>query len=378
MITKSDRLVFLLGAGFSAANDLPVMSLFADKARRHFFDHQARSPVDQELLDSYDSMFTFQRECERSSAALLKDWENIEELYTQADLRRLSQLPDPDSSSVLCNHLAWVIWDVYRRGVPAPGSPSPADPLSAVVRKYLKMQGLRTTLITTNYDLIAESALTSGKLEFSYPGFRFRGGSSSGRLGFVPAAATTEEPGIVDVIKLHGSVNWFVIGNDWYCSKAIHNEPGQPCIPSTTMNKQDFLEAAQQVNGQADPRSIQPAIIPPMLGKASASSVIAIQWRAAITALSQARVVIVVGYSFPETDAFMSRLLVEGLHNNRDIEMLLIIDSGAPIDWKAKVSRLFHPIYLRKNIHFINRHATEALAELSGRRAQNVPGYTPL
>src|SRR5690242_8352832 len=85
--------------------------------------------------------------------------------------------------------------------------------------------------------------------------------------------------------------------------------------------------------------SLAPAIIPPMLGKASVSPVISSQWRAAIQALSAARQIWIIGYSFPETDTFMPRLLSQGLQANQDLESIAIINKEKREAWNDRIGR---------------------------------------
>ena len=93
-----------------------------------------------------------------------------------------------------------------------------------------------------------------------------------------------------------------------------------------------------------------PAIIPPMLGKMSTSPAIAAQWRAAIRILSEAAHIVVIGYSFPETDTFMSRLLAAGLKDSGGLEGVRIVDIQTEEDWCERLTRIFTPTlrdYLR-------------------------------
>jgi hypothetical protein len=63
-----------------------------------------------------------------------------------------------------------------------------------------------------------------------------------------------------------------------------------------------------------------------MLGKSSNDRLFALQWEAAIKAISNAAQIWVMGYSFPITDAFMSRLLTEGIMSNQDFRRLTVVD----------------------------------------------------
>src|SRR5262245_27755395 len=125
------KFVLLLGAGASAAYGPPVMVNFMATARRNCAA-RARSDSDRDkLLDSYQEMMKFHAKCRASSWAFNRNWDNIEELYTQADLLRLTGLPDAKTATQLCQDIAWAIWDVYRF---SSGSP----PLTRVLEELRK------------------------------------------------------------------------------------------------------------------------------------------------------------------------------------------------------------------------------------------------
>jgi len=102
-----------------------------------------------------------------------------------------------------------------------------------------------------------------------------------------------------------------------------------------------------------------------MLGKTASSPVIAIQWSTAISSIAEAREVWVVGYSFPTTDAFMKRLLTEGIKNNNDLERIVIVDLQPYEDWKARLEDLFPPIMRTTKVEFLTMKADELLGQIS-------------
>jgi hypothetical protein len=112
---------------------------------------------------------------------------------------------------------------------------------------------------------------------------------------------------------------------------------------------------------------IKPGIVAPMIGKASVASAIAAQWRRAIAVCSRARTVLVVGYSFPETDTFMSRLLAEGLHQNDDLESMIICDRRPLEQWSAKLRAMFGPVFREQKLWFAQLRATQVYSKLSDR-----------
>lgn len=64
-------------------------------AIRRYSRLRLRDP-DDPILACYDALFGIRKEYRHSLWAIERDWDNIEELYTQADLLRLSHLPSAD------------------------------------------------------------------------------------------------------------------------------------------------------------------------------------------------------------------------------------------------------------------------------------------
>ncbi len=107
---------------------------------------------------------------------------------------------------------------------------------------------LRPAIITTNYDVLAESGLNAGlprgaeKLRCFYPGFKDPN-IELASSGFKRQSPTIFEDdpiapmadGLVPIIKLHGSVNWFRTSksdppDQWLAFQNFGSrEPGQFC-----------------------------------------------------------------------------------------------------------------------------------------------------
>lgn len=382
-LTDSNLCVLLLGAGSSADYGLPVMQRFMDAARMHYFSRRAHYDAAPEeankdaLLANYEAMFAFYSRCRASSWAFQRDWDNIEELYTQADLLRLTHLPTSAKGTQLCMHIAWSIWDVYRRV-------RMAFPLKAICEK-IRESGLTPVIITTNYDLLCEAALGFHGMEDAaqrsrprfaayYPGFKAPtfGYGHDNEVLTVSDESLTELPlshknlHLVPIIKLHGSVNWFSINQKQWVA-TTHMKGVGPFDPNHASaldlehveNDQLFqhlIDGAVAQDIQCNERDdLAPAIIPPMLGKSSTSSVIANQWRVAIQAISAAKRIVVIGYSFPQTDAFMPRLLAQGMEDHLTFERLLILDRQSEGQWESRLSSLFTPVFRQQRVRFIQQ-----------------------
>lgn len=146
--------------------------------------------------------------------------------------------------------------------------------------------------ITFNYDCFIEESLIEEPLK--YIGTNDRTDSyESLKYGGIP------------IIKLHGSLNWE------YKHNGIEENVTYRAFP---------YSAKSQVVPKYDNENewVEPAIIPPTIFKQEINDdsrinhpltkTILQQWRAAITVLTEADLIIIVGYSFPTADHHVSRI----------------------------------------------------------------------
>lgn len=326
-LRPSNYCVFLLGAGFSADYGLPVMRQFISVATRRF--HDFKQGGGERLEEAYDRLLRFFSECRQSTWALDRQWGNIEELFTQADLRRLAGWPLKPNPAELCTDIEWVIWDTYRR--------RQGDCDLAAACEAVKKAGLTPVFITTNYDTACESTLwprNFNQPHYSYVGFEHP--NYSGQSHLCAHESSRELVDVrwpaVPVIKLHGSVNWFRIHRDtdtWFAAHNIGAEAkhSQVVIENPAFPFDHFLKCLPNPpGGPVSECEVHPGIVAPALSKATNHSVIGAQLRAAIQAIEGARAVWIIGYSFPPTDVFMTRLLTEGLKSNADFSGLHVCD----------------------------------------------------
>jgi hypothetical protein len=375
--TESNKCVLMFGAGFSVHAGLPVMRGFLERARRAYFAKYA-GDSSEFIRQCYEDLLAFYQTCLGSAWLVNRDWENIEELYTQADLLRLCHNPDEAKSKQLCSSIAWTIWDVYRQ--PAESS---SIPLASAIEQIRKAE-LEPAIITTNYDLVCELALRKNERErcpYYYPGF-----ASDDRGGLLFAGSSGNRG--IPILKLHGSVNWFSIPcfrmenkesvDHWVARTALtpagSDESGSvPIDPNFSANglsdwiKNRAMAHLESSGYSAKPERVTPAIIPPMLGKSSESRVIRKMWNTAIDLLRSARQIWIIGYSFPVTDAFMVRLLAEGLRDNHDLEFLAIVNIEPKERWQERLRDIFNPVRLdSRKVRYICLDAFKTLSTMQG------------
>lgn len=365
-------IVFVLGAGCSADCGAPTMQGFMRKAREY-----ARED-DCPMREDYEAMFAFRKKCLRVSYVFDRWWENIEDLFTQAHLLELAGGGgDGTDGKALCRQMARAIWDVYRRPRPDNSGSKGYDLFSGYVHAMASRQGPRPVLVTTNYDLHLEASLLrkhrptrSGttddpperRLMIAYDGF------PNARLpdGFIARGDVREEhcskqhyP--VEVLKLHGSVNWIKRGDDLVCESAMSGRI--PFSASSPPDRQLPLFECQRAEFARE--APDPLIVPPLLGKADLPEIVGTQWKRAIHAFSHARLIIIIGYSFPETDTFMTRLMAEGIRGNDDLERFVIINSNTSEAWADHVRSMFAPSWRQYSVDWESSTFEKAASGLS-------------
>lgn len=164
----------------------------------------------------------------------------------------------------------------------------------------------------------------------------------------------------IPIIKLHGSLNWAEI-RDGALYKIIH----QPFPYSSEMQVEPRY--------QGDKNWIQPAIIPPTILKQEINDdarlehdltkTILQQWRAAITLLAEADLVIVVGYSFPIADHHVARVFrISNMvkKRNKATSPIVIYCCGPEGNRRDKI-RLMRDLYGKKSKIFLIRQFEELI-----------------
>ena len=151
------------------------------------------------------------------------------------------------------------------------------------------------TVLTTNYDILAEQGLRPRPMPRSLrPGFHYGDGAEQlkGSVSGILHRKVIEAIGSVPLLKLHGSVSWA------YGTRGIER----------------FHDCRPAIRGDA-------AIIAPVTEKAIPSEFQLI-WRRAERALRESRIWIVVGYSFPDYDEAVNNLLRKNSEHGPRIHIL--------------------------------------------------------
>jgi SIR2-like domain len=151
--------------------------------------------------------------------------------------------------------------------------------------------GPQDSIITLNYDTTLDSALVRAGWDPS-AGYGLMGGKDKVKWR-VPKAGLSERMSSVRLLKLHGSVNWFVRGTYGRLSRVFDNKPSM-------VTKPRHNECAGHIR----------QIVPPIFGKFFGHKHWGHLWLQAFKALCKADVIVVVGCSLIHTD-FHLRALVQ-------------------------------------------------------------------
>ncbi|HVX85199.1 MAG TPA: SIR2 family protein [Phycisphaerae bacterium] len=193
----------------------------------------------------------------------------------------------------------------------------PSVPLTWAA-KLLACATEKTTIVTTNYDTVAEQILTN-RVAARHCGteatchhcnmmaiLRENCSCEPGAAGWKPKNAA--------LLKLHGSLCWHVCKND-VCVSANCLVPVCDC----TIPKAPKCACCNEEN--------EPVIVLPSMQKSFKTyPQIQRMWDFANTALKSMKVFLIFGFSFPDSDCLIYHLVQSAITNSTILEQILVID----------------------------------------------------
>jgi NAD-dependent SIR2 family protein deacetylase len=179
------------------------------------------------------------------------------------------------------------------------------------------------TIITFNYDIALDFALSFRKIAYDY---------------FLASDAPSTK---LPLLKLHGSLNWAycphcktVLPWDWSAIQEMYArlladrmrelQPPDPEIPVASWLQKGVKHNCPQPS--TSPLPLQPLIVPPTWNKGEQHGQIRPVWRKAARDLQEASVIVVCGYSLPETDYFFRYLFALGTMGRTRLKRFLVVD----------------------------------------------------
>lgn len=357
----NDHNVYIIGAGFAAARGLPLISNFMVALRdAHEWLIERKRAAEAE---SVQRVLQFRLDSTPAAYRVQIDLENIEELFSLAAAMDASLTKDiriavaatldycaaiePTPTTTL--HVETGKFDLPRcfkpKSVGVPGrtvefETSTYDFLVAGLLGLLDLPTRQATnaFITFNYDLLADDALVSLGVPFSY--------------GFGPEAIIEHESihgtslsnkADLKLLKLHGSTNW--------------------AFPERQGQQLEIFRTYEEVRASG----YAPALVPPTWRKSFDGPLVHV-WQEALTQISMATRIVIIGFSVPTTDLHFKYLLAAGLRANISLRQIVFVNPDREgIERRAK--DLFGDLERRPSVKILATPARTFIGE--GRLAQN-------
>ncbi|MCK4815335.1 SIR2 family protein [bacterium] len=378
-LSSSEReIVIFIGAGFSHDAALPTMAEFGNvsrndnkdlwkhaSARRDSGDFRYAAPM---LVESAEVFRQFQQFCKQSPTLRDSEVENVETVFCIAEAMYES-LYESDSKIItldnqkyaideLTRHIQLWLWKVYHQcpliNIKRKKETKP-DTYERIFKSLRESEvSNRLSVITTNYDLVFEYLSWKNGMPCYYPLEKSESiNIGGGTKPFVYLNSQDNKEGRRPVLcKLHGSINYFqdhsndsklhvanLLGGDepigksgsvfWKDKPAIFAVDAIWCI----MNKYGH--------------NVMPAIIPPTYAKLTQQHWLRNIWNTAFNLLRNARKIIFIGYSMPDSDGFMRALIHSAMayraSQNVVPPQVFVIDSSQ--ETHQRYQQLFHEIY---------------------------------
>ena len=346
------NVLFILGAGASAAGGCPVMGNFLARARQ-----LASTNPSSRLAGSYQQVLQVQQVLQRAQAKSTIDYDNIESLFSAIEMAELlGGFPDfgesrfAKSKAALLQLIADTI-DASQAisGTRTTNTKCPltcAGPVDAkeLTNWILSMTDQpyrhRVSVVSFNYDIGLDLSLLSTGFSIDYCLDRTQ--------SHIESRVQTNRP-LVRLLKLHGSLNWVREATASGGSRISFFNPYDLAInqflgdPSRTVL--DTSEGrAPLANGKGD---ALPFIVPPGESKSGYRDLIRNVWANAFEAIQTAEVVVIAGYSLPATDTFFNQLFALGMASDAIVRKVHIVNPDSQA--RNRLSSLLGPAIRNRN-----------------------------
>ncbi len=308
------RITIILGAGASVEAGGPLMDNFLEIA-----DGLRRSGAVGEDAENFDLVFKGISALQAVHSKAAFDIYNIESVFAGFEMAglfsRLGSLK-PTEIRKLGPAMRRLIVKTLEERINYPidrMQVRPPIPYGDFVDLVTMVSPEDISVITFNYDLALDYAFFWKKAPIDY------------------CLGSTKDPTRIDVMKLHGSLNWVRCGKcrntiPWelpqYFSRYHWNLYGEEKAPAQ-LKLPSYLMEYSHCETKVIP---DPVIVPPTWNKTLYHQQIGAVWRRAAQHLSQAENIIVFGYSLPETDQFFHYLYALGTVSDVLLKHFLVFD----------------------------------------------------
>jgi hypothetical protein len=332
------RNVFILGAGASREGGAPLMFDFLDTAR-----DLLRSDLVDDSRESFERVFRSISALQRVHSKSQLDMNNIEAVFSAFEMAQIiGSLPghSPRDIEALVPSMRVVIARTIEEKLRFQRSLDHRDPPQpywhfAELLSFLKDQAIPkedSCVITFNYDLATDFALLRRGIAITY-------------------ALDESSPANYPVLKLHGSLNWFLCRT---CDKIVPWDltPFTMNLTPLEMASKNYiplrlstlLHQWEHIQQQVVHDVVQqPVLVPPTWNKAEYQKLLASVWRRAATELQTAENIFAIGFSLPPTDEFFRHLYSLGTVGDNILRHFWVIDPDPTGVVEERFRRLLGP-----------------------------------
>ncbi len=341
---RIDKNVYILGAGFSKAAKLPLINEFFQTSREIYDNPDSK--LEEYIEKDFKKVLDFREEMSKSRDKVKMDLDNIEHLFSLADIANIENektrkelevaikrmiiktlqhsqvFPSRCSISVLLNSFSYEkkqahIAKVEELNKDAKGLTNCYDLFAMMTSGKFEEhpEQKEDIIISFNYDLVMEKYYKDIGI---YPDYTIESNSKDERH----KEGLEKGP---KILKLHGSSNWGMMDG-----------------------KLHIFDSSEAILENKD---INPVIIPPTWKKGFLLSCIEEIWGSALKHLSEASRIYIIGYSLPQTDLFFKYLITAALARNDRLYKLWIIN---PNITPESYNRLFDTIFIERKFQNIS------------------------
>jgi hypothetical protein len=343
--------VFILGAGASVDAGVPAMGKFLEKSRDLYVREEIEEP---KVRESFERIFEFVSRVQQIHAKGYIDHRNLESILAALDMgKTLNWIPDYSEEQIdeLIRDISVVISLTIERSLIFPLTSTGTIECPKPYLDFVNLlYGLRNhwspkhdvSVITFNYDVACDRSLIAGRLNPDY--------CLNGR----------EDDEGTPLLKLHGSLNWIRCEQCNTVHVVKVNKPAEHCFKDNKIPRGIYkatMPTSRWLNEYEDckvPPPRKPFIIPPTWNKTGQHQLITPVWRTAAKVLSGAEYIFVIGYSFPESDAFFHYLYAVGTLGKTVLRRFMLFDPDPKVEnrFKNLLGRASGDVFQYKQVFF--------------------------
>lgn len=301
-IHENDEIIFLLGAGASYASDIPtvegLLTELLEQAKRfrrddlesviRYCEAQEDINIEDLLTAAYLANFAVS---DRYVVELLNQF-----LFGKGDALN-GDTPSADATSV--NFIQDTLQTLFGL-LTSTMIPKDPNPTHEAVRRFVENHD-NTSIITTNYDYCMDEELLKNDI---------------GLESTIDDSDLEDHDESVDLIKMHGSISWS------YCDscQSVGNYDPQDIKQFYETDRMSYpvIGICPVCNGQR-----RPLLVPPISFKFLMFPPLIDIWYSARQALEEADYIVAVGYSFSDSDAYISKLISKAMTEQEDTTLLV-------------------------------------------------------